>query len=50
MLGLLLLGLIIMLGGAPDHDRRGFRYITSGAGDLESSVANNRPGTGRKAR
>ena len=26
MLGLLLLGLIIMLGGAPDHDRRGFRY------------------------
>jgi amino acid transporter len=25
MCGLLLLGLIIMLGGAPDHDRRGFR-------------------------
>jgi membrane protein YdbS with pleckstrin-like domain len=27
MCGLLLLGLIIMLGGAPDHDRRGFRYV-----------------------
>jgi len=26
ILGLLLLGFIIMLGGAPDHDRRGFRY------------------------
>jgi amino acid transporter len=31
MLGLLLLGLIIMLGGAPDHDRRGFRYWKEGA-------------------
>lgn len=24
--GLILLGLVIDLGGAPDHDRRGFRY------------------------
>jgi amino acid transporter len=31
MVGLLLLGLIIMLGGAPDHDRRGFRYWKEGA-------------------
>ncbi|OAK95496.1 hypothetical protein IQ06DRAFT_297700 [Phaeosphaeriaceae sp. SRC1lsM3a] len=31
MMGLLLLGLIIMLGGAPDHDRRGFRYWKEGA-------------------
>lgn len=31
MLGLLLLGFIIMLGGAPDHDRRGFRYWKEGA-------------------
>ena len=26
IVGLLLLSLIIMLGGAPDHDRLGFRY------------------------
>ncbi|KAH4985888.1 hypothetical protein HBI38_135500 [Parastagonospora nodorum] len=31
MVGLLILGLIIMLGGAPDHDRRGFRYWKEGA-------------------
>lgn len=31
ILGLLLVGLIIMLGGAPDHDRRGFRYWKEGA-------------------
>lgn len=26
--GLLIAGLVIMLGGAPDHDRRGFRFVT----------------------
>lgn len=26
ILGLLIVALVIMLGGAPDHDRRGFRY------------------------
>jgi amino acid transporter len=31
ILGLLLAGLVIMLGGAPDHDRRGFRYWKEGA-------------------
>lgn len=31
ILGLLLTGLVIMLGGAPDHDRRGFRYWKEGA-------------------
>ncbi|KAH8724098.1 amino acid permease-domain-containing protein [Phaeosphaeriaceae sp. PMI808] len=31
ILGLLLLGFIIMLGGAPDGDRRGFRYWKEGA-------------------
>ncbi|KAH7068063.1 amino-acid permease inda1 [Paraphoma chrysanthemicola] len=31
LLGLLLAGLVIMLGGAPDHDRRGFRYWKEGA-------------------
>jgi amino acid transporter len=31
MLGLLLVGFIIMLGGGPDHDRRGFRYWKEGA-------------------
>ncbi|OAL44574.1 hypothetical protein IQ07DRAFT_663419 [Pyrenochaeta sp. DS3sAY3a] len=31
ILGLLIVGLVIMLGGAPDHDRRGFRYWKEGA-------------------
>jgi amino acid transporter len=31
LLGLLLVALVIMLGGAPDHDRRGFRYWKEGA-------------------
>ncbi|PSN66295.1 amino-acid permease inda1 [Corynespora cassiicola Philippines] len=31
ILGLLLVGLVIMLGGAPDKDRRGFRYWKEGA-------------------
>ncbi|EOA90317.1 hypothetical protein ACJQWK_07998 [Exserohilum turcicum] len=31
ILGLLLAGFIIMLGGGPDHDRRGFRYWKEGA-------------------
>ncbi|KAH7385893.1 amino acid permease/ SLC12A domain-containing protein [Pyrenochaeta sp. MPI-SDFR-AT-0127] len=31
ILGLLITGLVIMLGGAPDHDRRGFRYWKEGA-------------------
>jgi amino acid transporter len=31
ILGLLLVALVIMLGGAPDHDRRGFRYWKEGA-------------------
>lgn len=31
IVGLLLLAFIIMLGGAPDHDRRGFRYWKEGA-------------------
>ncbi|KAG9194112.1 hypothetical protein G6011_04147 [Alternaria panax] len=31
ILGLLIAGLIIMLGGGPDHDRRGFRYWKEGA-------------------
>ncbi|RAR15338.1 amino acid permease [Stemphylium lycopersici] len=31
ILGLLLVGFIIMLGGGPDHDRRGFRYWKEGA-------------------
>lgn len=26
IIGLIILGLVIDLGGAPDHDRRGFRY------------------------
>jgi len=31
ILGLLIAGLVIMLGGAPDKDRRGFRYWKEGA-------------------
>ncbi|KAF2126920.1 amino-acid permease inda1 [Dothidotthia symphoricarpi CBS 119687] len=31
IMGLLIAGLVIMLGGAPDHDRRGFRYWKEGA-------------------
>jgi amino acid transporter len=31
ILGLLLAGVVIWLGGAPDHDRRGFRYWKEGA-------------------
>ncbi|CAN9119121.1 hypothetical protein CUC08_Gglean003136 [Alternaria sp. MG1] len=31
ILGLLIAGLVIMLGGGPDHDRRGFRYWKEGA-------------------
>lgn len=31
IIGLLLAGLVIMLGGGPDHDRRGFRYWKEGA-------------------
>lgn len=31
ILGLLIVALVIMLGGAPDHDRRGFRYWKEGA-------------------
>lgn len=31
ILGLLLCGVVIWLGGAPDHDRRGFRYWKEGA-------------------
>lgn len=31
IIGLLIAGLVIMLGGAPDHDRRGFRYWKEGA-------------------
>lgn len=31
ILGLLIAALVIMLGGAPDHDRRGFRYWKEGA-------------------
>jgi amino acid transporter len=31
ILGLLITALVIMLGGAPDHDRRGFRYWKEGA-------------------
>ncbi|KAF2710198.1 amino-acid permease inda1 [Pleomassaria siparia CBS 279.74] len=31
ILGLLIVSLVIMLGGAPDHDRRGFRYWKEGA-------------------
>jgi amino acid transporter len=30
--GLILLGLIIDLGGGPDHDRRGFRVVCFGPG------------------
>jgi amino acid transporter len=31
ILGLLIAGVVIWLGGAPDHDRRGFRYWKEGA-------------------
>jgi len=31
IIGLLLAGVVIWLGGAPDHDRRGFRYWKEGA-------------------
>lgn len=31
ILGLLICAFVIMLGGAPDHDRRGFRYWKEGA-------------------
>jgi amino acid transporter len=31
LLGLLITAFVIMLGGAPDHDRRGFRYWKEGA-------------------
>lgn len=30
IIGLLIAGLVIFLGGAPDHDRRGFRYWKEG--------------------
>jgi yeast amino acid transporter len=31
ILGLIICGIVIWLGGAPDHDRRGFRYWKEGA-------------------
>jgi amino acid transporter len=35
IIGLLIAGLVIFLGGAPDHDRRGFRYWKEGVSNIQ---------------